>query len=415
MSSPTPKSVNQKRSTEGALVTLSPAKRQKKDERHAQDYPQPGSQSVPEHIALPLRLTTLGGYLPLKDSGRFLLRVSKAMTAYVVEERVSLDKNGGADADDESVTALEAEVLRRRQAKIREQAWRCLCEQKWRNRNALKHLMSTLGVQSGSDTTMDGWERLFRKFLPSQPKPPIRASVEDYSFILSLFGRTDYAESSGSIPLTSFVLKGDEAAAYLRTGETGWLELDEPVKLPGNFASKDELLRTINKKEDDPVVGVQSTMHAIRQSDGKSCELNLSSFDRCDYYSDANEGWSASINHDDYSDDDEAIDHRKDDLGNTYLVVYNERIKELGKLTDIVDTTSRGMNVFDYLDVNFDRGLRTTISEGDDGTMQHAITHVSFTATIDTNEDDWRFPAPSCVKKGATLADFLEQLNVEWK
>ena len=91
MSSPAPGSSNQKRSTEDSLVTLSPTKRQKKEERNAHDDDaHPRLQSVPEHIALPLRLTTLGGYLPLKDAGRFLLSVSKAMTAYVVEERVYL-------------------------------------------------------------------------------------------------------------------------------------------------------------------------------------------------------------------------------------------------------------------------------------------------------------------------------------
>ena len=399
MSSSAPSSSNQKRSTEDALVTLSPTKRQKKDAQD--DDAHPRSQSVPEHIALPLRLTTLGGYLPLKDAGRFLLRVSKAMTAYIVEERVSLDKNGGADADDESVTALEAEVLRRRQAKIREQAWRCLCEQKWRNRNALKHLMSTLGVQSGSDTTMDGWERLFRKFLPSQPKPPVRAPVEDYSFILSLFDKEEW-EIESFAPLTSFVLKGHKAATFLRTGETGWLQLDEPLLLPGKFACKDELLRAIKKKEDDPVVGMQSTMHAIRQSDGKSCELNLSQFNRYDDYHDDNKGWSASI------------DHRKDDLGNTYHEDHNERVRELGKLNDIVDTNNNSGLVV-YIDVTFDRELRTTISEGDDGTVQQAITHVSFTATICTEGGSWLFPAPGCIERGSTLADFLEQLNVEWK
>ena len=401
MSSSAPtSSSNQKRSKEDNLITLSPTKRQKKDERNAHDDDaQPRSQSVPEHIALPLRLTTLGGYLPLKDTGRFLLSVSKAMTAYVVEERVSLDKNGGAGADDESVTDLKAEALRRRRAKIREQVWRCLCEQKWRNRNALEHLVSTLG-RSRSDTAMDGWERLFRKFLPSQPKPPIRASVEDYSFILSLFDKEEW-EIESIASLTSFVIKGHKAATFLRTGETGWLQLDEPMLLPGKFACKDELLRAIEKKEDDPVVGMQSTMHAIRQSDGKSCELNLSQFNRCDDYSDDNKGWSASI------------DHRKDDLGNTYHEDQNERVRELGKLNDIVDTNNNSGLVV-YVDVTFDRQLRTTISEGDDGTVQHAITHVSFTATICTEGNNWLFPGGG-IKEGATLADFLEQLNVEWK
>ena len=83
------------------------------------------------------------------------------------------------------------------------------------------------------------WERLFRKFLPSPPKPPVRASVEDYSFIFTL-KKCDASERDLAIPLTTFVLKGEEAIKFLRTGDSGWLELDSPVMLPawGNLEQK---------------------------------------------------------------------------------------------------------------------------------------------------------------------------------
>jgi hypothetical protein len=259
---------------------------------------------------------------------------------------------------------------------------------------------------------MDGWERLFRKFLPSQPKPPIRASVEDYSFIFSLFDGTVGIDGEFGViaPLTSFILKGDEAVTFLRTGKSGWLKLDKPVKLPEKFACKDELLRAIEIEENDPVVGMESTMHSIRQSDGTSCELNRSQFgDRYDGDdSDHDKGWKASSS---------TGTHTKDDFGNTYYGTIDTLVRELGKLTDILDTTSTELSEYEYMinaaDVIFDRDLRTTILEGDDGTVQQAITHVNFTATISIAEE--LVPVSDCIEKGATLADFLEQLNVEWK
>ena len=48
---------------------------------HNKDEAEPDDDDVLASI-LPLRLTTLGGYLPLKDTGRFLLRVSKDMTGF---------------------------------------------------------------------------------------------------------------------------------------------------------------------------------------------------------------------------------------------------------------------------------------------------------------------------------------------
>ena len=177
---------------------------------------------------LPLRLAVLGGYLPLKDTGRFLLRVGKDTTASIFEERASLgDGEGVPIGGSEATDTTEASTISLRQGRARNEAWKYLCEQKWRNPSTLEHLVSVLGGTSGEMGVTTGWERLFRKFLPS---PAVRASVEDYTFVFTL-KKCDERERDVAIPLTTFVLKGAEAVKFLKTGGSGWLKLDSPVLL----------------------------------------------------------------------------------------------------------------------------------------------------------------------------------------
>jgi len=128
---------------------------------------------------LPLRLAVLGGYLPLKDTGRFLLRVNKDMTASIFEERMSLGdaasaavggtgdaKNATCDGegvpnDGSEAADTEANAISLRQGMARNEAWKFLCEQKWGNTNTLEQLVSLIGGQSACElgaTTV--WETL---------------------------------------------------------------------------------------------------------------------------------------------------------------------------------------------------------------------------------------------------------------
>ena len=128
---------------------------------------------------LPLRLAVLGGYLPLKDTGRFLLRVGKDMTASIFEERMSLGdaasaavggtgdaKNATCDGegvpnDGSEAADTEANAISLRQGMARNEAWKFLCEQKWGNTNTLEQLVSLIGGQSACElgaTTV--WETL---------------------------------------------------------------------------------------------------------------------------------------------------------------------------------------------------------------------------------------------------------------
>ena len=176
------RSTKQEQDTTLGVCKKSPAKRRK---TLAKASPKKQDEAEQEDDVLtsimPLRLTALGGYLPLKDAGRFLLRVSKDMTASIFEDRISLggDRVVAVEADG-SGAAIE-EALRRRRAQVSKEVWKCLCEQRWRNPNVLDHIVGTIAKgNKDEDETAMIWEDLLRKFLPSPEKPPARASVEDY-------------------------------------------------------------------------------------------------------------------------------------------------------------------------------------------------------------------------------------------
>ena len=346
---------------------------------------------------LPLRLTTLGGYLPLKDAGRFLFRVSKDMTASIFEERVSLDgtiaaaEDGPGDANDAATVGgrgvtsggseaadTEANTTSLRQTTAKDEVWKYLCEQKWRNPSTLDHLVSVLGgTGDGNETTTD-WEKLFRKFLRTPSKPVDRASVEDYSFIFSL-KKCDESESDTTIPLATYVLKGDDAVKFLKTGESGWLKLDSPVLL-GKFACNE----AFHFYSDLQLENMMSTLHCLRKSDGKSCELNYQ--------------------HDlDIIDDDE----NTVDVNFTSGIVVN-----VGDLETII----LSQNMVDDLGMCIDRDLRITVSKQWDNVSEYKITHINFSTTLFIESAGYDFNDPSNkLPTDVTVADFLSRLNTEWK
>ena len=331
---------------------------------------------------VPLRLAVLGGYLPLKDTGRFLLRVGKDMTASIFEERLPLGDaasavvggtSGAKDAtvprDRSEAIDTEANTISLRQGMARNEAWKFLCEQKWGNPSTLEHLVSIVGA--GETTPV--WEQLFRKFLPSPPKPPVRASVEDYSFVFAL-KKCDESERDLFIPLTTFVLKGDDAVKFLKTGESGWLELDSPVMLPRR------LLQGQNWSH--PMI---STLHALRKSDGKSCELNFRA--DLDIYSFAKD-----------------------------KIYYNFSSGDVIGFSDL-ETIMTSSNMADDRGMSIDRRLRLTASKESSGSTEWKITHIAITATLfdaDGSGDEFSDPSNE-LASGVTVADFISRLDVEWK
>ena len=335
---------------------------------------------------LPLRLAALGGYLPLKDTGRFLLRVSKDMTTSIFEERMSSDGTVAAaedgtvtsDRDGSEATDTEVNTASLRQIMARNEAWKYLCKQKWRSPSTLEHLDSVLGgahdASGGEMATR--WERLFRKSLPCPPKPAVRASVEDYSFVFSL-KKCDESERDSAIPLTTFVLKGDEAVKFLKTGESAWLKLDSPIML-GNFASNEAFWDSW--EEEDMI----STLHGLRKSDGKMCELNYQTV--------------LTFLH-----------------GDNFDVCYwtNGEVINVGDLKQI-------MSIRDVNDVglgfSIDRQFRITASEKDDGSADYRISHIEFSATLFIEGGGYDYKERTDeMESGVTVADFLSRLDVEWK
>ena len=356
---------------------------------------------------LPLRLAALGGYLPLKDAGRFLLRVSKDMTASIFEERVSLDgtvaaaaadDGGPGDAndatagrkgvtnDDSQAPDAEKDTVSLRQAVARNEAWKYLCEQKWRNPSTLDHLVSVIGRSDSDDDEMaTDWERLFRKFLRTPRKPAVKASVEDYSFVFSLMkGRESGSDSTA--PLSTHVLNGDRASEFLRTGEeTGWLQLSSPVFL-GNFANVEEFREMWSEEAWEMV----STMHALRHSDGKSCELNYQ------------HGFS------NFFDDASS-------LGNVIRVSYDGGgVITVGDLERII--AIRDPRVEDDTGFCINQDLQITAFKKCDGSSDYQITHINFNVTLFIGGSGYNFSERLHeMKPGVTVADFLARLDVDWK
>lgn len=344
---------------------------------------------------LPLRLTTLGGYLPLKDAGRFLFRVSKDMTASIFEERVSLDgtiaaaEDGPGDANDAATVGgrgvtsggseaadTEANTTSLRQTTAKDEVWKYLCEQKWRNPSTLDHLVSVLGgTGDGNETTTD-WEKLFRKFLRTPSKPVDRASVEDYSFIFSLM-KSQERSSDTAVPLSTLVIKGDDAANFLQTGETGFLLLDSPVTL-GNYANRSSFLG--EEWRGGWSGGIMSTMHVLRKSDGKSCELNYE--------------FGLEV-----TDDTESVE----------LQFSGGGLKSLGNLEEIIDVE----HIECDLGFSVGQSFRVAERERDDGSSDFQISHVSIDVSLFIRGTGECYSEYS--RNGATVADFLERLNVEWK
>ena len=358
---------------------------------------------------LPLRLAALGGYLPLKDAGRFLLRVSKDMTASIFEERISSDDTVAAAAaddggpghandataggkgvtnDDSQAPDAEKDTVSLRRAVARNEAWKYLCEQKWRNPSTLDHLVSVLGgahnpiaIEMATD-----WERLFRKFLRTPRKPAVKASVDDYSFVFSLMKKSQEtivilpSDTSTAIPLSTLVLKGDDAAKFLQTGETDFLALDSPVTL-GNYATRSSFL---SDKWGGWRHGFMSTMHVFRKSDGKSCEIN-------------------------WGDDLEVCDV---DTEGIELQFATGGLQSVGNLEEIIDTERINCNLGFSVGQNF----RITWLERDDGSLDCQISHVSFSVSLFTKGEGESYSEYyQDIQNGVTIADFLDRLDVEWK
>ena len=335
---------------------------------------------------LPLRLAVLGGYLPLKDTGRFLLRVGKGTTASIFEERVTAAVGGTGEAagdatvvPDDGTEAIDAETNATllRQGMSRNEAWKFLCEQKWRNASTLEHLVFVLG--DGEIGVMTVWERLFRKFLPSPPKPPVRESVEDYSFVFVL-KKCNETERDLATPLTTFVLKGDEAIKFLKTGESEWLKLDSPMLL-GNFEVDSFEEQWANQSQN-----MISTLHALRKSDGKSCEI--------DYQTD--------LEH--FYDDPNRID-----------ICFSGNVISVSDL----ETITRSRSMIDERGMTIDQNLRITYSKKCAGSSEYtfAITHIHFLALLfDADGDSSEFTNRSNeLATGVTVADFISRFDVEWK
>ena len=338
---------------------------------------------------LPLRLTVLSGYLPLRDTGRLLLRVSKDMAMSIFGDRVSLDDAGAADADRSDgikdsgggVVASNSSdpsyvgdnnhrILR---FKALEQVWKTLCRQKWRNPKVFKHLVSILGGENdadGREVTTD-WEKLFRQFLQTTPKPAIRASVNDYSFVFTLMLGSRH-NSDSTTPLTSYVLRGDKASEFLKTGESGWLELDEHIKV-ANFASKKEFENSWSSKSGD----MTSTLHA--------CELNF----------------------------EEGLEMFPPDGDEIEFFFGGGDIELVGNFIEIIDIDQMEL----MLGFTISRSLRGKLLGQDDGSVDFRITHTYFSAKLfppDGRGDSYSwYSERGRVKSGATVADILEQLKWE--
>ena len=388
------RSTKQEQDTTFGVCKKSPAKRRK---TLAKASPKKQDEAEQEDDVLtsimPLRLTALGGYLPLKDVGRFLLRVSKDMTASIFEGRISLGGDRAVAVEADGSGAAIEEALRRRRAQVSKEVWKCLCEQKWKPSNSLDNLLSAFGCVNSDKTD---WENLFRKFIPSAEKPPARASVEDYSLMLSLYqmqpGLSYCSVLSGSsAPELTYFLKGDDAARFLKDGESGWLELGDSVKI-GTYECADDLYETCSGWS-DPLRYIISAVHVIRKSDGKSCELDRQSFVTLDHKS---EGHAVSE-------------------GFVYTSDMSERV-HVGKLNQILGTSLSWELVSKACRIR--RRLRTVVLQNDDGSVEHYLTHIDFTAMIrDHGEGEYeeKFSDLEHRKEDVTVADFIEQLDVEWK
>ena len=173
------------------------------------------------------------------------------MTASIFEDRILSggDEAAAVGADESGAAGVEA--LRRRQVKISKEVRKCLCEQKWKPSNSLGNLLSAFGCVNGDKTDL---ENIFRKFIPSAEKPPARASVEDYSLMLSLYQMQpglNYVSvlSGSSAPELTYFLKGEDAARFLRNGESGWLELGDRIKI-GTYECADDLYEACSGRSD---------------------------------------------------------------------------------------------------------------------------------------------------------------------
>ena len=155
------------------------------------------------------------------------------------------------------------------------------------------------------------------------------------------------------------------------------MKLDEPVKI-GNYASKKSAVEHCGLA-DGPLAGIFSTLHAIRKSDGKSCELdtqgNLYIFDE------------------------------QEDRG-IYGFSWSE-ILEIGKLHMLV----RPDELEVATDLSIQRNLQAVAKDAGNGRVDYCITHVQFSAEVVCNEHQ---VFTDSMKEGVTYADFLELLN-EWK
>ena len=350
-------------------------------------------EDVLTNSTLPLRLAVLGGYLPLRDTGRFLLRVGKDTTAAIFEERVSLgDGEGAVPNDGSEATDTEANTISLRQEKARNETWKFLCEQKWKTPSTLEHLVSVLyGSSDGSgrpsageiDVTTRVWEKLFRKFLPSPPKPTVSASVEDYSFVFTL-KKCDESERDFTVPLITFVLKGDDAVKFLRTGQSGWLELDSPFLL-GNF-ERDAFQNMLENQSQNMI----STLHVLRKSDGKSTELVCQQgldIPNISYYRGVEE------------------DKIEIGFGDDFVNTFNDLE------TIITNQSANGVGIL------IERNLRITASKKCSGSTEYMceISHIGFDTWLFMADGGYAFDDPSIeLATGVTVADFLSRFD-DWE
>lgn len=294
-----------------------------------------------------------------------------------LEAARSNGENGAAAGDGTNDAELtEARVLHLRQRKVRNQVWKTLCELKWRTPKVLEHMASTLG---GGGNHVN-WEALCRKFVARPYNRRVRASVKDYSFVFPLYD-CDELDCRFTVPLTTYVLEGNDAVKFLKSGESGLLKLDEPVKL-GNFACRDDIFAEGN----DPVAGITSDAFVIKRSTGKTCELN------------------------------HASELKQEGIQNG-MIRYkfsSSYTRNIGGLTQIV--TFRDDSPFEDLSCYFalDRSIFATITDNADGSVDFHITHLEIQAVVLTPYTDFAFSDCDHFQKGVTIADILSILGEDW-
>lgn len=283
--------------------------------------------------------------------------------------------------------------IRRFHPDVKTQVWKCICQHKWRDFQALSRLMHCVGKRCSNGEA--DWDGLFQKFCQKR-KPRLTGDARDcYNFLVSVYDNA--GASLDSAPVASLFIDGNHSRRLITKGDSGWLKFDSPIKL-GTFACSKDIRKEVRK--------LSIGLHILRKTDKKTRKVDLQLLD----------SKKKIVSH---------TSSEKGDCGEgkrqcRYFTRKREPFKGIIIGCNLSDLVVSG-RIHSKVDIEFKRNLRYCTVKHNDGKRECSLDAISVSAlmkieTADkTERERTYFSKHAKVKSGVTLAKFLARAADGWE